>query len=76
MKIKALCSFAGAITMAKDEVKDCDDMYIVNDLLSSGYVEAVETLPLGESEPDKTVSEKKPRKRTVKDDEDKRDHEC
>lgn len=79
MKIKALCSFAGAISMEKNEVKDCDDSLVVNDLLSCGYVEVVEIPPLGsieleKSEPEESEQvepEKKPRKRTVKADENK-----
>ena len=66
MKVKALCSFAGAISMAKGEVRDCEDPYIVDDLLSCGYVEAVET-----PSPEEPPAEKKPRKRTVKADENK-----
>ena len=83
MKIKALCSFAGAISMAKNEVKDCDDSFIVDDLLSCGDVEVVETPSLEsaelekpepeseEPEPVEPEPEKKPRKRTVKADENK-----
>ena len=81
MKIKALCSFAGAISMVKNEVKDCDASLVVNDLLSCGYVEVVETPPLEsieleksepeESEQVKPEPKKKPRKRTVKADENK-----
>ena len=79
MKIKALCSFAGAISMAKNEVKDCDDSFVVNDLLSCGYVEVVETPPLESEELEKSKPEeaeqvepeKKPRKRMVKADENK-----
>lgn len=43
MKIRALTSFCGALTMAKNEVLDCDNEVIVQDLLSAGYVEAVES---------------------------------
>ena len=79
MKIKALCSFAGAISMTKNEVKDCDDSLVVNDLLSGGSVEVVEIPPLEsveleKSEPEESEQvepEKKPRKRTVKADENK-----
>lgn len=56
MKIKALCSFSGILSMAKDEIKECNNEYIVNDLLKAGYVEAVET-PLPAKE--KTVRKKK-----------------
>lgn len=45
MEIRALCSFSGRITMAKGEIRDCDNEYVVNDLLRAGYVEAVEDLP-------------------------------
>ena len=69
MKIKALCSFAGRVSMAKGEVKDCENMDVVNDLLDSGYVEAVETPSLKKTHPEETPSEKKPHKRTVKKDE-------
>ncbi len=43
MKIKALVSFAGAFSMHKGEVKECNDKDILNDLLSCGYVEEVKT---------------------------------
>lgn len=45
MKIKALCSFSGRITMAKGETRECNNEYIVNDLLRAGYVEAVQNPP-------------------------------
>lgn len=76
MKIKAVCSFAGTLSMAKGEIRDCEDMYVVNDLLACGYAEAVETPSLETAvrktpEQKKPTSEKKPRKRTVKADENK-----
>ncbi|MCR1821996.1 hypothetical protein [Terrisporobacter muris] len=43
MKVKALVSFAGAFSMHKGEVKECNDKYILDDLLSCGYVEEVKT---------------------------------
>lgn len=45
MKIKALCSFSGRITMTEGETRECDNEYIVNDLLRAGYVEAVQNPP-------------------------------
>lgn len=42
MKIRALTSFCGALSMAKNEVVDCSDKNIVNDLIQAGYVECVE----------------------------------
>ena len=42
MKIRALVSFSGnALSMAANEVLDCDNNAIVQDLLSAGYVEKV-----------------------------------
>ena len=42
MKIEALVSFCGALSMAKGEVRDCGDMAVVSDLLDAGYVREVE----------------------------------
>lgn len=42
MKIRALTSFSGVLCMAKDEVIECDDKTVLNDLLSAGYVEPAE----------------------------------
>lgn len=41
MKYKALVSFAGAVTMAKGEIKEIDNPLIVKDLLSAKYIEPV-----------------------------------
>lgn len=41
MKVKALVSFAGAFSMHKGEVKECNDKDILQDLLSCGYIEEV-----------------------------------
>ena len=43
MKIKAKESFAGPLTMYKGEVLECSDEAVLQDLLSCGYVEPVET---------------------------------
>lgn len=45
MKIKALCSFCGVVSMAEGEIRDCENEYVVKDLLKAGYVEAAETPP-------------------------------
>lgn len=42
MKIKALKSFSGSLSMSKGEVVNCNRMDVVNDLLKAGYVEEVE----------------------------------
>lgn len=43
MKVKALVSFAGLISMAFKEVRDIEDKKICEDLLRAGYVELVES---------------------------------
>ena len=48
MKVKALQSFTGVLTMQKGKIADCDDEVVVRDLLEAGYVELVE--PKDESE--------------------------
>ena len=72
MKIKALCSFAGVVSMAKGEIRDCENMDVVNDLLESRYVEKVKTgtaILVNVQHSEETLPEKKPHKRTVKKDE-------
>lgn len=58
MKIRALCSFSGRITMTKGETKECGNEYVVQDLLKAGYVEAVDT-PLPEKTPVEASKEEK-----------------
>ena len=41
MKIKALVSFAGKLSMVKGEITDCEHEVIFNDLIKAGYVEEV-----------------------------------
>lgn len=50
MKVKALKSFTGAVSMAVGEVKKITDKVIVNDLVSAGYVEFVEESKLAATE--------------------------
>ena len=38
MKVKALKSFSGAVSMAKGDVRDINDEYILKDLIKAGYV--------------------------------------
>ncbi len=42
MKVKALTSFAGPVTMFGGETRDITDEKVLNDLIKCGYVEAVE----------------------------------
>ena len=60
MKIRALTSFCGALTMAKNEVLNCDNEVIVQNLLSAGYVEAVESEAESAEESQEGESEGKP----------------
>lgn len=43
LKVKALVSFCGVVTMGIGDVADIKDKAIVDDLLQAGYVEKVET---------------------------------
>ena len=38
---RALVSFSGIISMAKDEIREISDSSIVKDLLNAGYIEEV-----------------------------------
>jgi hypothetical protein len=38
MKVKALVSFSGALTMYGGEVKECSDAVVLQDLFQAGYV--------------------------------------
>lgn len=45
MKIKALISFSGALTMAKGEVREYGNKEVISDLVRAGYVEEVKETP-------------------------------
>lgn len=53
MKIKAKVSFSGAITMSRGSVCECNDPYVVADLLRAGYVEEVKERPGPDPEPER-----------------------
>jgi len=59
MKYRALVSFTGLVSMAKDEVREISDFSLAQDLLNANYIEEVkpkeETVP----KPKKTRSPKK-----------------
>lgn len=50
MKIKALTSFSGALTMHKDEVIEYDNKVVLDDLLQANYIVEIEDTPKKESE--------------------------
>jgi len=50
MKVRATKSFCGAVTMRRGQEADIKDMFIVDDLLKAGYVEALEENNDGEVE--------------------------
>lgn len=66
MKIRALCSFSGRITMAKGEVRDCGNEYVVNDLLRAGYVEVAEQLPPANESAEKETKKLARKKKVAK----------
>jgi hypothetical protein len=41
MKIRALVSFSGALSMSKGEIRECSNKAILHDLLKAGYIEEV-----------------------------------
>ena len=43
MKVKAVVSFCGLVSMAKNEVREINDKVILDDLLQAGYVEEVKS---------------------------------
>lgn len=45
---KALKSFSGKITMAKDQEKDIKDPALIQDLLNAGYIEEVKAEKVAE----------------------------
>ena len=45
MAYKALKSFAGAISMRRNEVKDIKDQEVVKDLLRAGLIEEIDDKP-------------------------------
>lgn len=61
MKLKALKSFGGKISMYAGEVKDIKDEYIIKDLLRAGYAEPYAQEAEIVEKPAKTV-EKPPEK--------------
>ena len=40
MRVTALRSFSGAVSMSRGETREIQDMYIVEDLLQAGYIAA------------------------------------
>lgn len=41
MRYRALVGFSGIVSMAKDEVKELADEFVINDLLNANYIEEV-----------------------------------
>lgn len=50
MKIKALISFAGSISMYAGEERECNDKVMLSDLLKAGYIEEVKAEKSGKNE--------------------------
>lgn len=51
MKIRALVSFAGAISMYEGEEREYDNKVVLSDLLKAGYIKEVEDKKLSENSP-------------------------
>ena len=63
MKVKALKSFTGAVSMSVGEVRNITDKVIANDLVNAGYVECLESEPQQETQsepPQETPPEETP----------------
>ena len=45
MKVKAIVSFSGAVSMGLGEVREIKDKAILKDLLNAGYIEEVDKEP-------------------------------
>ena len=41
MKIRALKSFCGTLTMAQGDERECSDETVLSDLLKAGYIEEI-----------------------------------
>lgn len=63
MKIKALRSFAGAVSMFEGEVREVEDKYIVDDLLRAGYAEPAAEEAVVISKKENTTSKKPAKKK-------------
>ena len=72
MKVKALLSFCGKLSMGKGEVIDCGDEALVKELVSAGYIERVEELKAEPEQPAEAPAPKPTKKKkAVKPDGDK-----
>lgn len=56
MKIRALVSFSGALTMFPGEEMECNDKVVLQDLLNAGYIEEVQTTPKSKRSVKKSAS--------------------
>ena len=69
MLYKAMVSFSGRFSMAKGDVREISDITIANDLISAGYIEAVETVKVEKPKKVEAVVEKeeteKPKKKST-----------
>lgn len=67
MKIRAKKSFCGAFSMSPGEVRECNDVELLHDLIRAGYVEEVREPQPAPEKPAKAPAKKKtPAKRQVK----------
>lgn len=73
MRVKALTSFSGAISMAKGEERDIQNGVLLKDLLQAGYIETLEAEKQseGEEETPEVATSQKTTKKGVKSNESK-----
>lgn len=62
MRYRALVSFTGLVSMAKDEVREISDLSIANDLLKAKYIEEVKADGKGTNVPEQKEVPPMPKK--------------
>lgn len=62
MKYRALVSFTGLVSMAKDEVREISDLTIANGLLKAKYIEEVKAEKEGTNVPEQKTVPPMPKK--------------
>lgn len=67
MRFRAAVSFAGTVSMAKNEEKEIADEAVISDLLRAGYIEPVETETKEVISDEGKRSERKQRKKSAAD---------
>ena len=72
MKYRALVSFTGLVSMAKDEVREISDLSLAHDLLKAKYIEEVKAETTGTDVPKEETVPKPKKTRSPKKKENKK----